>query len=372
MFIYNSWYVAAFDHEIEAGKVFARTILGQAIAFYRKEDGSLAALHDRCCHRLAPLSLGSVVNDTLQCGYHGFRFDAGGQCVAIPGQATIPSKAKVRAFPVIERHGFVWIWMGDPALAGDETTIPDALSVLNQTGWDARASYVHVKSGYRLICDNLQDASHAEFVHVNTLRVDGIGEVMRQSEKAPERSYKFELKDGTIQHSWRVLNAPGGPAFVKGLCLQNGVDYEAFKTAPVDWSLETTWYPPGIWTFKPTTYFADEGPETSATWVDVIIITPETEHTTHYFWGDAQSFNPGNPAIADFYHQATEAAFAEDVTVFEAQQRNLGLHDVSDFDLVTVGSDAASVQARRILAAMKAREEKAPTPQHDLKPELVS
>lgn len=356
MFIYSSWYVAATDREVEPDKVLARTILGEPIALYRKTDGSVAALRDQCCHRLAPLSLGAVVDDTLRCGYHGFRFDGAGRCVEIPGQAKIPSRAKVRAYPIIERYGFVWIWMGNPELAGDDSTIPDALRVLNQPGWDSRASYVHVKSGYRLIVDNLQDASHAEYVHLKTLRVVGMGEAMRKSDKVPERSYRFELVNGHIQHHWRVLNAPGGPSFVKGLCLQNGLDYEALKAKPVDWTLETVWYPPVVWTFNPTTMLSGAKPETAATWTNVIAITPETESTTHYFWADAQSFNPKDGRIAEFYHKATQEAFAEDVVVFEAQQRRIGSGDVMDFDVVTVSGDTASVQARRILNALKAKE----------------
>lgn len=355
MFIYNNWYVAAIGREVEPDKVLARTILGEPVALYRKADGGVAALQDRCCHRLAPLSLGSVIGDTLQCKYHGFRFDGSGRCVTIPGQTSIPSRAKVRAYPLIERHGFVWIWMGNPELAG-EATIPDGLRVMDQPGWDARASYVHIKSGYRLIVDNLQDASHAEYVHLKTLSVEGMGEAMRQSGKVPERTYSFDVAHQTIQHHWRVLNAPGAPAFVKGLCLQNGLDYAAVKTQPVDWALETVWYAPVVWIFNPTTSFCGDEPGTAATWTNIIGLTPETECTTHYFWGDAQNFNPQDPRLADFYHNATAEAFAEDVAVFEAQQLRLGDRDVMDFDVVTVRGDSASVQARRILDAMKAKE----------------
>lgn len=356
MFIYNSWYAAAIAREVTQDKVLARLILGEPVALYRKSDGHAAALEDRCCHRLAPLSLGAVVGDTLQCGYHGFRFDGEGQCVEIPGQAKIPSRAKVRSYPIIERYGFVWIWMGDPKLAGDESTIPKALGVLDQSGWDARISYVHVKAGYRLICDNLQDASHAEYVHLKTLRVVGMGDAMRKADKAPERTYSFEVEDGKILHHWRVLNGPGGPSFIKGLCLQNDLDYEAVKARPADWALETVWYPPVVWTFNPTTKFSGDKPETAATWTNVIAITPETESATHYFWADAQNFNPQDRRIAEFYHNATQEAFAEDVVVFEAQQRRIGSGDVMDFDVITVSGDTASVQARRILTDKKAKE----------------
>lgn len=359
MFIYNCWYVAAMGREVETGKVFARTILNQPVVFYRKADGHVAALEDRCCHRLVPLSLGTVVENTLQCGYHGFRFDEAGRCIKIPGQSKIPSGAKVRSYPIVERHGFIWIWPGDVERAVDESTIPAALSVLDKEGWDARTSYIHVKAGYRLIVDNLHDGSHGEFVHTKTLRVEGIGEAMRDSGK---QSYKFEVIDGNIQHSWRILNAPGASAFVKGFCLQNGIDYETARTKPVNWSLETIWYAPVTWTFDPVTYLSGDAPETAATWTNIISITPETEHTTHYFWGDAQNHDPNDARIAEFYHGAVNEAFMEDVVVFEAQQRILGTRDVFDFNPIVAGGDAASIQARRILADMKAREGGAAVP----------
>ena len=116
MFLRNSWYVAAWDREI-GRQPLARMILGEPIVLYRQEDGRPVALEDRCCHRHLPLSLGQLEGDTLRCGYHGLRFDAGGRCIEIPSQAQIPPDAAIRSYPLVERFNWVWIWMGDPKRA---------------------------------------------------------------------------------------------------------------------------------------------------------------------------------------------------------------------------------------------------------------
>ena len=84
----------------------------------RTEDGTPVALEDRCPHRRLPLSMGKLVgDDVLQCHYHGLRFDRTGACVRVPGQDMIPKTARVKSYPVVERYKWLWIWMGDPALA---------------------------------------------------------------------------------------------------------------------------------------------------------------------------------------------------------------------------------------------------------------
>src|SRR5688572_6078347 len=74
MFLRNYWYVAASDHEVQSQPV-GRIILGEPIVFYRLADGTPVALEDRCAHRHLPLSMGKLVGDTLQCHYHGLRYD---------------------------------------------------------------------------------------------------------------------------------------------------------------------------------------------------------------------------------------------------------------------------------------------------------
>ena len=93
----NAWYVAAYPEDIGAA-LFARTILGEHLAFYRKKDEKLVALRDRCPHRLAPLSRGRLIDDCVECPYHGLRFSSNGQCTFNPHHpGTIPVKMAVPA-----------------------------------------------------------------------------------------------------------------------------------------------------------------------------------------------------------------------------------------------------------------------------------
>ena len=123
MYLRNSWYVTAWDHEI-SHEPLARTILGEPIVLWRTDDGSAIAFEDRCCHRHAPLSAGKVLGDRLQCGYHGLTFDRTGLCVEVPSQDMVPPAARIKSYPLCERNRWVWIWMGD-ADEADASLIPD-------------------------------------------------------------------------------------------------------------------------------------------------------------------------------------------------------------------------------------------------------
>ena len=117
IFLYNSWYVAAWNHELIDGKKLARTILEKPIVLYRGSSGKVVALDDRCCHRAAPLSMGRIEGDDIRCMYHGMKFAADGKCIQIPGQDNIPPKLGVRSYPVVERYNLIFIWTGDPEKA---------------------------------------------------------------------------------------------------------------------------------------------------------------------------------------------------------------------------------------------------------------
>jgi len=115
-FVQNAWYPAAWARDV-GRSLTSRTILGDDVVLYRKQDGGVAALENMCPHRFAPLSMGKLKGDAVECGYHGMTFDCSGKCVRIPGQEIIPASAKVRSYPITESMGLAWIWMGDPEKA---------------------------------------------------------------------------------------------------------------------------------------------------------------------------------------------------------------------------------------------------------------
>ena len=169
----NAWYAAAWDAEIKHA-LLPRTICGKHVVMYRKADGEVAALEDACWHRLVPLSKGRLEGDTVVCGYHGLKYNAQGRCTFMPSQETINPSACVRAYPVVERHRFIWLWMGDPALA-DPALVPD-MHWNDDPAWAGDGKTIHVKCDYRLVVDNLMDLTHETFVHGSSIGNDAVAE----------------------------------------------------------------------------------------------------------------------------------------------------------------------------------------------------
>lgn len=97
-FIHNEWYVAAFSDEV-GRQLLARTLLGKRVVFYRTEAGKAIALADRCAHRSFPLSASELDGDAIVCGYHGFRYNAEGDCIEVPAVATCPAGSASSAMP---------------------------------------------------------------------------------------------------------------------------------------------------------------------------------------------------------------------------------------------------------------------------------
>jgi phenylpropionate dioxygenase-like ring-hydroxylating dioxygenase large terminal subunit len=339
MFLRNFWYVAASGHEVTR-KPLGRMILGEPVVLFRKEDGTPVALEDRCVHRHLPLSMGKLVGDLLQCHYHGLRYDGTGQCVKVPGQNAVPPGARVKSYPVAERHRWLWIWMGDAARA-DPDLIPD-FHWLDDPQWGAKASYLHVKANWQLIVDNLLDLTHLAFVHESTI---GNAALVENAAVKVERA-----PNSVIVTRW-TINAPAPPTFVKA----------GGFTTPVDrWQI-IDFAPPAHLRLDvgatPTDTGAPQGRRVGGiTMRNLNAITPETETTSHYFWGQAHDWDVGNRALTDMLLDQITTAFLEDVAVFEAQQRNMTL--LPNAPQVDINADSGVIQARRILECIH-REEQA-------------
>ena len=162
MFLRNYWYAVAWDHEITRAP-FGRVVCGEPLVLYRQTSGAVSAFEDCCPHRLLPLSKGFLRGEHLVCKYHGLRFDSCGQCVWMPGQEGIHKEARLRVYPVAEKHRFVWVWIGDPE-AADEKQIPE-LWWCSDPKWVFEGSTYHLRCNYQLLVDNLMDLSHETFVH---------------------------------------------------------------------------------------------------------------------------------------------------------------------------------------------------------------
>jgi vanillate O-demethylase monooxygenase subunit len=343
MFPKNAWYVACTPHEID-DKPLGRTIGGERIVFYRGPHGQVAALDDWCPHRGAPLSLGRVVEGKLVCGYHGLEMGCDGKVIAMPGQR-VRGFPPVRSYPVVERHGFIWIWPGDAA-AADIATIP-RLHWADHPEWAFGGGLYHVECDYRLMIDNLMDLTHETYVHSTSIGQPEIDETPCTTRT-----------EGDEVVTSRFMNNIIAPPFWKMALRANGLPDDQ----PVDrWQI-CRFTPPSHVMIEVGVALAGRGgyeapKETKAYSIVVDFITPETETSMWYFWGMARNFRPEDRGLTAQIRDGQGKIFSEDLEVLERQQRNL-LH-WPQRNLLRLNIDAGGVQARKIIDRWIAAERQA-------------
>ena len=141
----DCWYVLAPSDSV--GRALrAYRVVGLPLVVFRTVAGQVVALHDRCVHRPYPLSAGRLDGDELSCGLCGFVYGPDGQCVRVPTQSRVPVGAAVRAYPVREEQGLVWVWAGEPGRARLHR-LPD-LPWLVQDGWTTVGGEQMVNAGF--------------------------------------------------------------------------------------------------------------------------------------------------------------------------------------------------------------------------------
>jgi phenylpropionate dioxygenase-like ring-hydroxylating dioxygenase large terminal subunit len=165
MFI-NFWYAAALASEVSADKPKKVRMLGQNFVLFRDTQGTTRCVSDICVHRGASLAGGKVKGDTVECPYHGWKFDGSGACTWIPSlgkDARTPARAKVDAYPTQEKYGLVFAFLGDLA----EKDRPPLMEIpeWGRDGWRCiNLEYKWTANFERSIEAGL-DPAHAEFVH---------------------------------------------------------------------------------------------------------------------------------------------------------------------------------------------------------------
>lgn len=328
MYLRNSWYVAAWDREVSRSPL-ARTFLGEPVLLYRKLDGAVVALEDRCCHRQLPLSMGKVEGDELRCGYHGLKFDASGKCIEIPGQSSIPPQARVRAYPLVEKYNWVWIWMGNPENA-DPSLIPDWWWADHPQWAFTRPERVRLECNYQLIADNVLDVTHLAYVHASTIGASSITEFPAAVEREARRVRLIR---------W-IRDRPPPPLYQKAGNFPGNVDR---------WQI-VEHIPPCF-----TVNFA--GCQDGKRKIELMALsapTPETARSTHYFFGFVRNFGVGDADTERICAVDMVKVFNEDFPVLEAQQRMLELKP--EAPRVDIAVDAAPLAARRMLQGLIAAE----------------
>jgi vanillate O-demethylase monooxygenase subunit len=332
MFPKNNWYVAATSDEL-IDKPLARQICGEKIAFYRDGDGKVAAVEDFCPHRGAPLSLGFIENGQLVCGYHGLKMGRDGKTRSMPKQR-VQGFPCVHAYPVEERHGFIWLWPGDAKQANHDD-IP-VFNWNNDSSWGFGGGLYHIQCDYRLMIDNLMDLTHETYVHSTS-----IGQ--KEIDEAPVST---KVEGDEVITSRFMENAPA-PPFWQSALKANGLAHDL----PVDrWQI-CHFTPPSHIMIEVGVAHAGKGgrdadPAHKVNAVVVDFITPESENSMWYFWGFARAFKPQDKELTERIREGQGKIFAEDLEMLEQQQKNLQYH-FPERNLLKLDIDAGGVQARR-------------------------
>jgi phenylpropionate dioxygenase-like ring-hydroxylating dioxygenase large terminal subunit len=332
MFLRNAWYMAGWSETL-TDRPLRLKIMGEGIALTRLSDGIAVAIGDRCPHRYASLSDGKLVDDALECPYHGLRFDRTGACVFNPhGDRSIPPGAKVKSYPLVERHLGMWIWMGDPALA-DETAIPD-FSIFLDPQFVSSRDYLRIGANYELVTDNLLDLSHVEFLHP-FLANPGFAERSRRDVKQ---------EDSTI---WAYLWNDNEPVTPLLQMLWDGEEDRG------DLRSHMRWTAPSSLLLDVGITYRGAAPEAGPTMPSAHLLTPETEHSTHYFWAMGRNRRQEDAELTAAIHEGVANAFAtEDEPMIARVAENLDGADFWELNPVILRGDAAAIRARRLLAKM--------------------
>ncbi|SEA69295.1 aromatic ring-hydroxylating dioxygenase subunit alpha [Marinobacterium iners] len=335
-FLKNTWYVAALTTEIDADTMLSRKIIGETLLFYRKQNGEVTAIRDRCPHRFAPLSKGVRDGDEITCSYHGLKFNSDGQCThSSHGSGKIPKACKVRSFPVEERDGFIWIWMGNQEKA-DTTQIMDC-SILNRKPESAVGYiYMYNKCNYQLLTDNIMDLSHIDHLHGPLINTNG-----KLSPLLP----KVEENGSVVSVRWDWLAEPAMQLLA--VHLERPED-QANQFFQVNWHAPSNMHLQ-VAAVQDSMDYENDG----RMLYDYHIMTPESEFSTHYFFASARNYLEDDAEYNAAKMAGMKQAFVEeDKPMIEAQQQEMGEAGFWELNPILLSSDAGGIRVRRKLAEL--------------------
>ena len=337
-YVMQGWYVAATSAEIGATELFHRKLLGTSVVIYRDDKGEPIAMHDRCPHRFAPLSLGSRQGDEIVCPYHGLRFNRGGFCTHNPhGRGALPNKQVVATFPIVEKHGFLWIWMAENE--PDYAQLPDFRPLDEGHPNGIAHTYMKLPVNYLMILDNVMDLSHVDHVH---------GEIISTRGQLSPLIPDVEESDTAVSAIWEWTQTP--PILILNQFLPRPQD-EARHWIKVEWS--------ALANIQLSLYCAQDdipvrdGPGQ----YDRHTATPEDEHSTHYFFCTRRNHIEEDAEYNVMKIRAMHDAFEnEDGPLIAATEREMGEEDFFDLGPMLLSNDLAAVKVRRRLRDLVANE----------------
>lgn len=332
MFLENAWYVAGWSKDFTRSLKTER-LLGQDIVLYRTEAGDPVALEDACPHRKLPLSMGTLAGDHVVCGYHGLTFDACGACVAAPTQPNhLPTKARVRSYPVEDRYRLLWIWMGDPEKADPDEIFP--IANFDNPDWGyTDGGCMHMACDYLWMVDNLLDPSHVAWVHVTSFAGAGTDDAPLDIEKTDR---------GVVVSRW-IYDQPPSAYYRDLLHFEGHCDrYQHYEMCLPAIGLNKSIYTP-VGTGGPGAAPVEK------TYVNISynFMTPIDADNTKYVWFQHRNTDPGDVEISERMNKGAYGAFEEDKLVLEKVHLGMKHKTTPNFDL---GLDAGARLFRKKLS----------------------
>jgi len=338
LFLRNCWYVASWSRDIGHNLV-ARTILNERLVLFRESGGSVIALEDACPHRKLPLSKGRLLGDVVECGYHGLQFDGSGLCVLAPTQQRIPPNARVRKYPVVEKWGFVWVWMGNADQA-DESKIYAINDYGNPTWGMTDGGTLEIDCHYLWVTDNLLDPSHVAWVHQTSFAAPGTDETPLQIDT---------FDNGVVVSRW--INDKALPPYYAPLVKFSGncdrLQHYEVRTPSVCVNRS-------IFTPAGTGGNAEALDDKAYLMVSYNFITPIDEDRSTYYWFQHYNTDANDAAVARRLNEGAIMAFNEDREILEAVHVGMKSRVTPNLNL---GIDAGSMRYRRILEKAIAAEQ---------------
>jgi vanillate O-demethylase monooxygenase subunit len=310
-------------------------LLDEPVVLYRTGSGEVVALADRCIHRGYPLSLGAVDGERIVCGYHGFTYDAGGLCVAIPSQTRVPPAYAVRRYPTLERGGAVWIWMGAHAPA-DEALLPDLaeLGLVNPQFRMTIGGTIRLRCRSELIHENLLDLSHIGFLHPGSIGTARVTEFPAQTSVS-----------GNVVEASRTISDDVATSFHL-----NGVGI------PVDSRMDRTtrslFFAPAahvthVRMVAPGSDAKHGAPGYFGEFRNAHLITPVSQTETLYFWTASRTSKLDAETTA-YMLDSLGHVYEQDRLALEHQEQSLA--EAEDFRELSCAADEAALKARGLIA----------------------
>ncbi len=213
--VYNDWHVICRSSDLDEASLLKARLLGEDLVVWRA--GKKANVwQDLCVHRGTRLSLGSLRDGRLTCGYHGWTYNEDGQCVRFPShpEQAPPPTASVKTYPTVEKYGYVWACLGEPTAnipAFSEWDDPRYRKIF--------CGPYHYRASATRAVENFLDVGHFPFVHGGLLGDEAHAEIRDYEVDSDESGIEARNvvvwqpdPDGTgagrtVNYTYRVLRA---------------------------------------------------------------------------------------------------------------------------------------------------------------------